>query len=164
MILSTLPRVLSTNEEIEVPVNVFALENNVKNVNVSIQASGAGTQVTGNKQQTLTFTQTGDRLIFFKLKTGTKTGKATIHLTANGNGQNTKETIEIEVRNPNPVVTLRESQWVETGKSEELNYQLSSGSEGNSIQLEVSRIPSVDISRRFDFLQLSAQLYGTINL
>ena len=152
MILSTLPRVLSTNEEIEVPVNVFALENNVKNVNVSIQASGAGTQVTGNKQQTLTFTQTGDRLIFFKLKTGTKTGKATIHLTANGNGQNTKETIEIEVRNPNPVVTLRESQWVETGKSEELNYQLSSGSEGNSIQLEVSRIPSVDISRRFDFL------------
>lgn len=64
MILSTLPRVLSTNEEIEVPVNVFALENNVKNVNVSIQASGAGTQVTGNKQQTLTFTQTGDRLIF----------------------------------------------------------------------------------------------------
>lgn len=26
MILSTLPRVLSTNEEIEVPVNVFALE------------------------------------------------------------------------------------------------------------------------------------------
>ena len=152
MILSTLPRVLSTNEEIEVPVNVFALENNVKNVNVSIQASGAGIQVTGNKQQTLTFTQTGDRLIFFKLKTGTKTGKATIHLTANGNGQNTKETIEIEVRNPNPVVTLRESQWVETGKSEELNYQLSSGSEGNSIQLEVSRIPSVDISRRFDFL------------
>ena len=50
------------------------------------------------------------------------------------------------------MVTLRESQWVETGKSEELNYQLSSGSEGNSIQLEVSRIPSVDISRRFDFL------------
>lgn len=75
MILSTLPRVLSTGEEIEVPVNVFALENSVKNVNVSIQASGAGVQVNGSKQQTLTFNQTGDRLIFFKLKTGTKTGK-----------------------------------------------------------------------------------------
>lgn len=55
MILSTLPRVLSTGEEIEVPVNVFALENSVKNVNVSIQASGAGVQVNGSKQQTLTF-------------------------------------------------------------------------------------------------------------
>lgn len=41
---------------------------------------------------------------------------------------------------------------MEAGKSEELHYQLSNGSEGNSIQLEVSRIPSVDISRRFDFL------------
>lgn len=153
MLLSTLPRVLSTQEEITVPVNVFAMENQVKNVTVSLEASGAGVQITGNRQQSLTFDQPGDQLTYFTLKTGSKTGKATIHLTASGNGQQTKETIEIEVRNPNPVVTLRNSQWIEAGQEVELSYTLAgSSSANNQVQLEVSRIPSVDISRRFDFL------------
>ena len=152
MMLSTLPRVLSIQEEITVPVNIFAMENQVKNVTVSLQASGGGVQIVGANQQSLKFSQPDDQLVFFTLKTGSKTGKATIHLTANGGGQQTKETIEIEVRNPNPIVTLRNSQWVEAGQSKELSYNLSSSSANNQIKLEVSRIPSVDISRRFDFL------------
>lgn len=152
MMLSTLPRVLSIQEEITVPVNIFAMENQVKNVTVSLQASGGGVQIVGANQQSLKFTQPGDQLVFFTLKTGSKTGKATIHLTANGGGQQTKETIEIDVRNPNPIVTLRNSQWIEAGQSKELSYDLSSSSANNQIKLEVSRIPSVDISRRFDFL------------
>lgn len=152
MMLSTLPRVLSIQEEITVPVNIFAMENQVKNVTVSLQVSGGGVRIVGANQQSLKFTQPGDQLVFFTLKTGSKTGKATIHLTANGGGQQTKETIEIDVRNPNPVVTLRNSQWIEAGQSKELSYNLSSSSTNNQIKLEVSRIPSVDISRRFDFL------------
>ncbi len=152
MLLSTLPRVLSIQEEITVPVNVFAMEKQVKNVTVSLQASGGGVQIEGSHQQSLTFNQPGDQLVFFTLKTGNKTGKATIKLTASGGGQQTKETIEIEVRNPNPIVTLRSSEWIETGQNKELSYQLGSLSANNQIKLEVSRIPSVDISRRFDFL------------
>jgi len=152
MLLSTLPRVLSIQEEITVPVNVFAMEKQVKNVTVSLQASGGGVQIEGSHQQSLTFNRPGDQLVFFTLKTGNKTGKATIKLTASGGGQQAKETIEIEVRNPNPIVTLRSSEWIETGQNKELSYQLGSLSANNQIKLEVSRIPSVDISRRFDFL------------
>ena len=152
MLLSTLPRVLSIQEEITVPVNVFAMEKQVKNVTVSLQASGGGVQIEGSHQQSLTFNRPGDQLVFFTLKTGNKTVKATIKLTASGGGQQTKETIEIEVRNPNPIVTLRSSEWIETGQNKELSYQLGSLSANNLIKLEVSRIPSVDISRRFDFL------------
>ena len=152
MLLSTLPRVLSIQEEITVPVNVFAMEKQVKNVTVSLQASGGGVQIEGSHQQSLTFNRPSDQLVFFTLKTGNKTGKATIKLTASGGGQQTKETIEIEVRNPNPIVTLRSSEWIETGQNKELSYQLGSLSANNQIKLEVSRIPSVDISRRFDFL------------
>lgn len=152
MILSSLPRVLSAQEEILLPVNVFAMENNVKNVTVSLTASGGGVQVVGGNQQSLTFAKPGDQLVFFRLKTGASTGKATIHLTASGSGQTTKEIIEIEVRNPNPVVTLRESQWTEAGQSCQLSYSMASHSPDNRVKLEVSRIPSVDISRRFDFL------------
>ena len=56
------------------------------------------------------------------------------------------------MRNPNPAITLRESKWIESGQSCELSYKPGSNSPENSVKLEVSRIPSVDISRRFDFL------------
>ena len=151
MLLSTLPRVISTQEEILVPVNVFAMEKNVKAVTVTLSSNGP-TQIVGSSQQSLTFTETGDKMVFFKIKTGSKTGKATIHLAASGGGQQTKETIEIDVRNPNPAVTLRESQWIESGKSKELSYTIEGSAQENHAQLEASRIPSVDISRRFDFL------------
>ena len=151
MILSTLPRVLSTQEEISLPVNVFAMEKEVKNVKVSVSASG-GAQISGASQQSVSFVKPGDQLVFFKLKTGNKSGKTTLRVTAEGAGKKVSETIEIELRNPNPAVTLRESKWIENGQSCELSYRLGSRSPENSVKLEISRIPPVDISRRFDFL------------
>ncbi len=151
MILSTLPRILSTQEEILLPVNVFAMEKEVKNVKVSVSASGSA-QVNGEHQQSVTFAEPGDRLAYFRLKTGSKPGKATVRMTAEGAGRKVSETIEIEVCNPNPAITLRESKWIESGQSCELSYRPVSHSPENSVKLEISRIPSVDISRRFDFL------------
>lgn len=151
MVLVSLPRVLSTQEEILLPVNVFAMENQIKDVAVSVTTSG-NARLVGSNRQSAAFTQPGDQLLFFKLRTGSSTGKETIRITAAGNGQTTQETIEIEVRNPNPVVTLRESQWVEGGQSGELNFASGNSALGSSVRLEVSRIPSVDFSRRFDFL------------
>ncbi len=151
MILSSLPRVISTQEEISLPVNVFALEGDIKQVKVSIGTTG-GLSVAGDKQQTVSFSKAGDQLVFFRLKAGSKTGKAVVNLTAEGGGQSTKETVEIDVRNPNPVVTQRVGRWVEAGETAELEYSVSGSTPENSIRLEASRIPSVDITRRFDFL------------
>ena len=152
MLLSTLPRVFSIGETITVPVNVFAMEPQLKQVQLSIQASGAGVQVCDASTQTLTFEEPGDKLAFFTLRTAGQTGKATIHLTAEGGGKKTHETVEIEVRNPNPVITQHSSAWIEPGKKATLNYALESSAVENSLQLEASRIPSVDISRRLNYL------------
>lgn len=46
------------------------MENQVKNVTVSIQATGGGVQVVDSPQQSLTFNQPGDQLAFFILKDG----------------------------------------------------------------------------------------------
>lgn len=150
MLLPTLPRVLSTGEEIQVPVNVFAMEQGAKDVSVSIQAEGAGIAIEGPSQQSLRFDQPGDQLVCFRMKTSPKTGKATIRFTASGGGRQVKESVEIDVRNPNPTVTLRESRWIEPGKQAELAYAATG--EDASVQLEMSRIPSPDLSRRLDFL------------
>lgn len=152
MLLSTLPRVLSIGEEVTVPVNVFAMEGEVKNVSVSVQASGCEARITGPSRQTLHFGRPGDKLVSFKLKTGNKTGKVTLRMAAEGDGQQVKETVEIEVRNPNPVLTLCNRQWVEAGQTGTLSYRLEGTPVDNTLRMEVSRIPSVDMGRRFDFL------------
>ena len=110
-------------------------------------------RINGKARQSVTFQQPGDTLVYFTLATGKQTGKATIRLTAQGGSHHAKETIEIDVRNPNPALTRRKGQWIEPGQTLTLPYNLHDTEiPENSARLEVSRIPSVDISRRFDFL------------
>lgn len=151
MVLSSLPRVLSVGEDILLPVNVFAMEDNVKQVNLAIETSDNLQLVDGNKK-TLNFAQTGDQIVYFRIKTGLKTGKEVVKITASGGGETTKETIEIDVRNPNPITTHYETKLIDAGASDELTYQTDTKMDESWVKLEVSRIPSVDISRRFDYL------------
>ncbi|MDR0349590.1 MAG: alpha-2-macroglobulin [Tannerella sp.] len=151
MILSSLPGVISTDEEIALPVNIFAMENSVKNVSVKVETSGK-LQLTGGNSKSLAFTNPGDETVYFTLKSGTETGVETITVTATGNGQTSKETIEIDIRNPNPPIVYFENKLLNAGESADFNYRLDGSYNENWVKLETSRIPSVDISRRFDFL------------
>lgn len=151
MVLSSLPRVVSTDEEIALPVNVFAMENSVKNVSVKVETSGK-LQLAESNTKTLTFANPGDEMVYFTLKSGAETGVETVTVTATGNGQTSKETIEIDVRNPNPPIIRLDNRLLSAGESADLSYQLDGGFDENWVKLEVSRIPSIDISRRFDFL------------
>ena len=152
MILSSLPRVLSTNEEIMLPINVFVMEKSVNKVSVKVETSGLLQAADGDKKS-LTFNDTGDDMVYFRMKTGGKTGVEKVKITATGNGQNSMETIEIDVRNPNPPVIISNNKLLNSGESGEFAYQLSGDATNDDwVKLEVSRIPSVDISRRFDFL------------
>ncbi len=151
MVLSTLPRVISTVEEIQLPVNVFAMENGVNNVTVKVETSGK-LKITDGTSKSLKFSKPGDDLVYFTVKSGTKTGVEKVKVTATGGGHTATETIEIDVRNPNPPVITLEDKLLGAGKTEEFSYNLSERSDENWVKMEVSRIPSVDISRRFDYL------------
>ncbi|GHU67197.1 hypothetical protein FACS189413_01540 [Bacteroidia bacterium] len=150
MVLSSLPRVLSTNEEISLPVNVFAMENSVKEASVKIETGGLLQNTSGS--QSVRFAQPGDATVYFSMKTNGKTGVERITITATSGGQTAKETLEIEIRNPNPSVTLSDNKVLNAGENGTFNYQLTGSSNDDWVKLEVSRIPSVDFSRRFDFL------------
>ncbi|GHV10154.1 hypothetical protein FACS1894162_2880 [Bacteroidia bacterium] len=151
MILSSLPRVISTNEEISLPINVFAMENSVKNVSVKVETTGL-LRATENSSQAITFSKPGDEMVYFSMKTGAKTGIEKVTVTATGGGKTSKETIEIDVRNPNPAILIADHKLLNAGQTEEFNYQLSGTSDDDWVKLEVARIPSVDVTRRFDFL------------
>lgn len=105
MILSSLPRVVSTDEEIYLPVNVFAMENTVKNVSIKVETTGK-LKIANGGSQSLTFAAPGDKMVYFALKSGSSTGIERVTVTATGNGHTSKETIEIDVRNPNPRLSV----------------------------------------------------------
>ncbi|MDR0541681.1 MAG: alpha-2-macroglobulin [Dysgonamonadaceae bacterium] len=150
MALSSLPRIIGTNEEITLPVNVFAMEASVKDVAVKVETTGLLQNT--ESVQSLRFNWPGDEMVYFALKTGGKTGIEKVTVTATGGGKTTKETIEIEVRNPNPAIILSESKLLNADETGEFNYRLTGSSNDDWVKLEISRIPSVDITRRFDFL------------
>lgn len=152
MVLSSLPRVLSTDEEISLPVNVFAMEAGVKDVTVKIETANDLLTLTESAQKKVHFSQAGDQLIYFNLKTKSVTGMEKVTISASGNGLSTTETIEIDVRNPNPPVIISDTKLLNVDETGEFAYQLASNNKDNWVRLETSRIPSVDISRRFDFL------------
>jgi uncharacterized protein YfaS (alpha-2-macroglobulin family) len=151
MILSSLPRVLSTDETILLPVNVFAMEDKVKNVTVKVETTGK-LQASGGNSKSATFPAPGDEIVYFPMKTGKETGLETVTITATGGGHTSKETIALDVRNPNPPNLTFKSKTLEKGESVEFDYELGAVGEGNWVKAEISRIPCVDISRRFDYL------------
>ena len=151
MLLSSLPRVLSVGEKISLPVNVFAMEDNVKDVIVTVETTGKLKASDGNSKS-VNFTATGDKIVYFPMQTGAETGIEKVTITATNGSNTSKETIEIDIRNPNPPVIKFENKLLEKGQSATFNYTLDGGYEGNWIKVEMSRIPAVDISRRNSYL------------
>ena len=151
MVLSSLPRVISTREEIDLPVNVFAMEKNVKNATVTVSTTGKLT-IDGAKSKSVTFQQPGDKMVYFKLRSSATTGTETITITASGSGNTSKEVVHIEIRNPNPPVTHSETRLIAAGQQVEIPYSFEGSSSNRWLKLEASTIPAADISRRMEFL------------
>jgi uncharacterized protein YfaS (alpha-2-macroglobulin family) len=151
MILSSLPRILSTDETINLPVNVFVSEHNLKKVTVKIETEGK-LKPTGDNIQSIDFASTGDQLVYFPMKTGNKTGKEKVVITSTAGDQTFKETVEIEIRNPNPPVLTFRNRLLGKGESVEYEYETDKEYDDNRVTVEMSRIPNVDLRGKLDYL------------
>lgn len=102
MQLSSIPRTLANCDTITVPVNIFVMDKNLKNVSVNIQAGGP-IKVLGKQSCNLGFKEPGEQLTNFCIVCDNNTeGKGRIILTAAGNGHISKDTTYIDVANPMP--------------------------------------------------------------
>ncbi len=151
MTLSTLPRVLGPNEEVYLPVNVFAIDKKVKNVQVSVQTKGMLKLTAGNAQN-VSFDKPGDKVIFFKMKADRRTGEEKITVNSSGAGETFVETINIGIRNPNPPVVLTQSLLIDPGKSGALNIKMENIQPNDWAKLELSRLPSVNLNKNMRYL------------
>lgn len=151
MVLSTLPRVAGPDEEILLPVNVFAMDKKVKNVTVSVQSNGLFQFLDGTTKS-VTFTEEGDKMVYFKVKVAKKTGAEKVVIKATGGGENVTETIDIEIRNPNPPVLLTSQALVNSKDTATLNIKMDDPRADDWVKLEVSRMPGINLSKNIAYL------------
>ena len=151
MILGTLPRVLGPEEDVELPVAVFALEEKVKDVTVEVKTSGP-LAVAGEARKRVSFSEVGDTLVTFQLKTAAETGVAAISLAASGGGEKAGQDIELDVRMPvGPVVDVVDKA-VNRGETWQQNIEFPGMAVTNTVMLEVSRIPPLNLGQRLNYL------------
>ncbi|MEZ4828531.1 MAG: MG2 domain-containing protein [Bacteroidia bacterium] len=99
MVLGSLPRVLGPGEQVLLPVTVFALEDNIREVNVRVQ-TGKQMLVEESETQSLRFSETGEKMAYFKLTVLNTLGKGTVKISAQSGGQTAVYETDIEIRTP----------------------------------------------------------------
>lgn len=151
MVLGTLPRVLGPGEKVSLPVNVFALEPQVKNVKISVKTNDL-ISISGGNSREMTFTKMGDDIAFFQLETGMKTGIGKVSITATSGNERSFYEVEVDVRPPNPTITTVKDVAIEPGKSWESEYAYFGIAGTNKGVVEVSKLPAINLEKRLDYL------------
>ena len=151
MVLATMPRVLGPGEEVKMPVTVFAMEKNLKKVEVEIEINDL-LEFTGPDKQSMTFLETGDQVINFNLKAKSRVGIAKVAITCKSGAEVAKYDIELDIRNPNPPVTNFIDTIVNSGQTWNCSFELPGIPGTNKAKLEVSNMPSIDFGRRLNWL------------
>ncbi len=151
MVLATLPRVLGPGESLSLPVNIFAMEKQIKDVKIDIEVNELLT-IDGSKQQSMHFSEIGDEVINFKLAVASKVGIAKVKITATSGKEKAVQEIELDVRTPNPKVVDGFEMALEPGKewAPDMNFIGVPGT--NKATVEFSTIPSIGLEKRLDYL------------
>ncbi|TVR38089.1 MAG: hypothetical protein EA392_11010 [Cryomorphaceae bacterium] len=151
MVLGTLPRVLGPGETVRLPVNVFAMEPHVKSVKIKLEMNGM-LQSTAGSEQTLSFIETGDQLAFFELKVAEKTGIAKIKIKASSGNESSVHEIELDVRSPNPHMTIVRDTVLQPGAEWNAMYRYFGVQGTNDATVELSSFPAINLEKRLSYL------------
>jgi uncharacterized protein YfaS (alpha-2-macroglobulin family) len=151
MILATLPRVLGPNEKLALPANVFAMEDKIKDVKVSVETSPNVT-ITNASSQNLHFDRIGDKQVYFDMNVGNEMGPANVKIRAQGHGEGAYDEVNINIRNPNPFTSKVYEATVQPGEEWEMDYELFGTNGSNEGVLELSTIPPMNFDRRLKYL------------
>ncbi len=151
MVLGTLPRVAGPGETINLPVSVFAMEKEIRNVQVSITPSGLF-EASGYTSQNITFKNTGDQIVNFRLKVKEQVGSATVDIFVKGGTKTARHTISLEVRNPNPPEVRLYQKTIKPGESWSDDLVMHGITGTNQVEIELSSMPPLNLAKRLDYL------------
>lgn len=152
MVLATLPRVLGVQENLQLPVTIFADPAKVKNVQISLRETSGLAGLQQIASQNIRIQNAEEQTIYFNVQLPNYQGNAQFVVEAKGNGLNAKQAIEIEIRNPNTYATDVASAVLESRAAETFDIAPIGVPGSNSITLEVSNIPPLNLGERLQYL------------
>lgn len=152
MLLATLPRVLGPGEALSLPVNIFAMENKIRNVRVSVSERSGLVEFPEESVRRLAFSSPGDGLVRIPIRVKNAVGVARFEILAEGNGESISQEIEIQVRNPNPVQYQVREEAIAAGAKTTLSYEHFGVAGTRSATLEVSTLPPLNLEKRIQSL------------
>ena len=151
MIFGTLPRVIGPGEIVKLPVTVFAMEKQIKNVKIKVLANPL-LGIVGSTEQSLSFNEIGDQIAGFDIKVKEQIGIGKIIIVATSGKERAEYSIELDVRNPNPNVTNISETFIEPGKTKVVDFITAGMTGTNKGIVEFSSIPPINLSKRLDYL------------
>lgn len=151
MLLGTLPRVIGVGEEMVVPATVFATEDGVGAVNVSIACS-SNMEVVGEATRSLSFERKGDQQASFRIRVKKNPGIGKVTITATGKGDKSAYETELEIRTVRRPQVKVTAATLEAGKSWKETVAMPGATGTNQLTLEVSDIAPVNLSSRLSYL------------
>lgn len=151
MLLGTLPRVIGVGEEMVVPATVFATEDGVGAVNVSIACS-SNMEVVGEATRSLSFERKGDQQASFRIRVKKNPGIGKVTITATGKGDKSVYGTELEIRTVRRPQVKVTAATLEVGKSWKETVAMPGATGTNQLTLEVSDIAPVNLSSRLSYL------------
>jgi len=151
MVLATLPRVISPDETVTLPVTVFSMDPGIKNVDVKVN-TGDIFSVVGPSSRKISFEGEGDQIVDFTLKVARKTGAGKVEVAVKSGNKEASDLIDLQVRMPNPPITRTISEMVEPGKSWNTTYEAVGLAGTNRGVMEVSALPPMNLEKRLDYL------------
>ena len=150
MVLVTLPRVLGPAEEAELPVSVFSMDDKIKNAKIDVESNDFITLKETSKE--LSFSQPGEQMAYFRFKVNEKTGIGKIKVKAVSGQESATQEIEIEVRNPNPVIAKTKDYVIQPGQADVIPYTFYGLSGTNKGVVTFSGIPDFGLDRHLSYL------------
>jgi hypothetical protein len=151
MVLATLPRVLGPEEEVVLPISLFAMEPSIKQVKVKLETNEYLT-IQGSKEQTVRFDEIGDKVIRFNLKVASRLGVAKVKVIAESGKERASHEIELNVRNPNPPMTLVQDTILKAKESWTATHKAFGLQGTNTAVVELSTLPPINLGDRLKYL------------
>ncbi|WP_442266307.1 alpha-2-macroglobulin family protein [Tenacibaculum sp. ZS6-P6] len=151
MVLASLPRKITPKETVTLPVTVFAMKENVKNVKVTVKPDPSFS-IEGKATQTLQFNQPDEKMAYFTLKVNDFKGIGKVRVEASSGSEKAFYEVEIDVLNPNPVTTEIKELVLKSGEENQLDLATFGTKGTNSASIELSTLPPMNFTSRMEYL------------
>lgn len=148
MVQSTAPRNIGTNETISIPVTVFNNSDRKENVTLSFKSTGAY-----ETSETLTVeVPSNDKVIRTFTVSPKKPGDAQFEVLAKSTKKTIGEKYDVKIMHRGVELNYITLQEVKPGKTQEIKVNSPFGEDIESLELEVSSLQSICLSKHIDYL------------